>query len=91
MWKYSTVHPEVQDPPRNSTIVASPKTSNQRVIVEPNYSLVLQPQAIPVNLEDSYDRMCGGIQAPIRNGDQVKDLTNDVEVACGTDNHSKYS
>ena len=72
---------KVQDPPRHSTILASP-TTNQTI---PDYSPVLPPQSKPTILEDSYDRMCGGVQAPIHNT-----LPDNVEVGSGANNHGKY-
>lgn len=79
----SNPNKQVNEPPTNSTAVASPTTSNPRVLVQPDYSPVLQPQSNPVIIEDSYDRMCGGIEKPIRNRDPVKEIPNNVEVGTG--------
>ena len=71
----------VQQPPRNSTVVASP--SNLSQVHEPQCSPVLQPQSNQRNLEDTYDMMCGGIQEPVSTRDH-EPAPNNVEVACGT-------
>ena len=79
---------DAQDPPSNSTVVASP-TTNPKSIQKPDCSPVLPQQSRHTNLEDTYDRMCGGIQAPIRHAEPVVNFSDIVEVASGTNTHGK--